>query len=176
MDLSHIQQEQQLEVGLLINIILNLDFDPMFNAITGLNGSGKSNILDAICFVLGISRLQSVRAEKLNELIYKQGNSGVTKASVTIIFDNTNKEQSPPGYEKFDEISVCRTIESEKSKCFINGRTQTMEKLKSLFCSVKLNVNNPHFLIMQGRVTKVINMKPMEILGLIEEAAGISLY
>lgn len=39
-----------------------------------------------------------------------------------------------------------------------------------------LNVNNPHFLIMQGRVTKVINMKPMEILGLIEEAAGISLY
>jgi len=51
-----------------------------------------------------------------------------------------------------------------------------MERLKSLFCSVKLNVNNPHFLIMQGRVTKVINMKPMEILGLIEEAAGISLY
>ena len=51
-----------------------------------------------------------------------------------------------------------------------------MEKVKSLFCSVKLNVNNPHFLIMQGRVTKVINMKPAEILGLIEEAAGISLY
>ena len=45
-----------------------------------------------------------------------------------------------------------------------------------LFCSVKLNINNPHFLIMQGRVTKVINMKPKEVLGLIEEAAGISLY
>ena len=41
---------------------------------------------------------------------------------------------------------------------------------------MKLNVNNPHFLIMQGRVTKVINMKPKEILGLIEEAAWISLY
>ena len=51
-----------------------------------------------------------------------------------------------------------------------------MEKIRNLFCSVKLNVNNPHFLIMQGRVTKVTNMKPMELLGLIEEAAGTSLY
>jgi len=51
-----------------------------------------------------------------------------------------------------------------------------MEKIKNLFCSVKLNVNNPHFLIMQGRITKVINMKPVELLGLIEEAAGTSLY
>jgi structural maintenance of chromosome 2 len=42
--------------------------------------------------------------------------------------------------------------------------------------SVKLNVNNPHFLIMQGRVTKVINMKPPEVLGLIEEASGVSQY
>ena len=48
--------------------------------------------------------------------------------------------------------------------------------MRNLFCSVKLNVNNPHFLIMQGRVTKVINMKPVEILGLIEEAAGTSHY
>ena len=48
--------------------------------------------------------------------------------------------------------------------------------MKSLFKSVKLNVDNPHFLIMQGRVTKVINMKPIEILSLIEEAAGISHY
>ncbi|CDW71413.1 structural maintenance of [Stylonychia lemnae] len=151
-------------------------FDPQFNAITGLNGSGKSNILDAICFVLGISQLANVRAEKLQELVYKQGNSGVTKATVTITFDNSNKDQSPPGYSDLNKISVTRTVENQKSKYYINGSTSTAEKVKSLFCSVKLNVNNPHFLIMQGRVTKVINMKPMEILGLIEEAAGISLY
>ena len=51
-----------------------------------------------------------------------------------------------------------------------------MEKVKSLFCSVKLNVNNPHFLIMQGRITKITNMKPIEIVSLIEEAAGTSVY
>jgi structural maintenance of chromosome 2 len=67
-------------------------------------------------------------------------------------------------------------VEAGKSKYYINGKVETAEKVKSLFCSVKLNINNPHFLIMQGRVTKVINMKPKEVLGLIEEAAGISLY
>jgi structural maintenance of chromosome 2 len=117
-----------------------------------------------------------MRAEKLQELVYKAGNSGVTKATVTIKFDNSNKAQSPPGYTDLPTISVCRSVEAGKSKYYINGKVETAEKVKSLFCSVKLNINNPHFLIMQGRVTKVINMKPKEVLGLIEEAAGISLY
>jgi structural maintenance of chromosome 2 len=68
------------------------DFDPQFNAITGLNGSGKSNILDAICFVMGISTLKHIRVEKKKELIYKGGTAGVLKASVTLIFDNTDKK------------------------------------------------------------------------------------
>ena len=85
-------------------------FDPQFNAITGLNGSGKSNILDSICFVMGISMLKNIRVGKKQELIYKEGKAGVTKASVTILFDNTNKAQSPPGYEEYDEISVNQTI------------------------------------------------------------------
>jgi structural maintenance of chromosome 2 len=62
------------------------------------------------------------------------------------------------------------------SKYFIDSKIATRSKVTGLFCSVKLNVNNPHFLIMQGRVTKVINMKPTELLGLVEEAAGTSLY
>ncbi len=48
-------------------------FDQSFNAITGQNGSGKSNILDAICFVLGISNLSQVRATELKDLVYKSG-------------------------------------------------------------------------------------------------------
>ncbi|RKP08411.1 RecF/RecN/SMC, partial [Thamnocephalis sphaerospora] len=74
-------------------------WDAEFNAITGLNGSGKSNILDAICFVLGIKNLSAVRANNLNELVYKRGQAGVTKASVTIVFDNQDREKSPVGYE-----------------------------------------------------------------------------
>ena len=49
-------------------------------------------------------------------------------------------------------------------------------RAQNLFHSVQLNVNNPHFLIMQGRITKVLNMKPREILGMVEEAAGTRMY
>ena len=85
-------------------------FDPMFNAITGLNGSGKSNILDAICFLLGITNLTHVRATNLQELVYKSGQAGVTKATVTVTFDNTDKKQSPIGYEHYDEVTVTRQV------------------------------------------------------------------
>lgn len=152
-------------------------FDPCFNAITGPNGSGKSNILDAICFVLGISNLSHVRANSLQELIYKQGQSGVTKAIVEIIFNNSDKSQSPVGYENFDHIKVSRQITSgSTSKYFINDHPANQQRVQTLFHSVQLNINNPHFLIMQGRITKVLNMRPPEILGLIEEAAGIRMF
>lgn len=55
---------------------------------------------------MGISSLKWIRAEKKQELIYKGGTAGVHKASVSLIFDNTNKAQSPPGYEDFDIIEV----------------------------------------------------------------------
>ena len=140
-------------------------FDPEFNAITGLNGSGKSNVLDSICFVLGISNLTQVRAQNLNELIYKQGQAGVTKASVTIVFDNSNPELSPHGYEQLSQITVTRQIAiGGRNKYMINGHSAQLQRVQNLFHSVQLNVNNPHFLIMQGRITKVLNMKPPEIL------------
>ncbi|CAI8055739.1 Structural maintenance of chromosomes protein 2 [Geodia barretti] len=83
-------------------------FDPLFNAITGLNGSGKSNILDAICFLLGITNLSQVRAGNLQDLVYKGGQAGVTRATVTITFDNSDSRQSPLGYETYEEITVSR--------------------------------------------------------------------
>ncbi|KAL5289470.1 SMC2.2 family protein [Megaselia abdita] len=152
-------------------------FDQEFTAITGLNGTGKSNILDAICFVLGISNLSQVRAGSLNELVYKSGQAGITKATVTVIFDNSNPNQCPLGYEKCHEISVTRQIVvGGKNKYLINGKNVQNKKVSDLFCSIQLNVNNPSFLIMQGRITKVLNMKPWEILSMIEEAAGTRLY
>ena len=148
-------------------------FDASFNAITGLNGSGKSNILDSICFVLGITNLSCVRVSNLNELVFKSGQAGVTKASVTIFFDNSEKEGSPVGFENHDEITVCRQIVvGGRNRYLLNGANVQQNAVANMFHSVQLNVNNPHFLIMQGRITKVINMKPQETLGLVEEAAG----
>ena len=86
------------------------NFDQFFNAITGLNGSGKSNILDSICFVMGITNMQQVMASNLQELVYKQGQAGVTKATVSIVFDNSNRSRSPISYEHYSEITVTRQV------------------------------------------------------------------
>ncbi|XP_065717437.1 structural maintenance of chromosomes protein 2 isoform X1 [Patagioenas fasciata] len=153
------------------------DFDRLFNAITGLNGSGKSNILDSICFVLGISNLSQVRASNLQDLIYKNGQAGITKATVSITFDNTDKKVSPLGFENNDEITITRQIiMGGKNKYLVNGVNASSTRVQDIFCSIGLNVNNPHFLIMQGQITKVLNMKPPEILAMVEEAAGTRMY
>ena len=153
------------------------DFDKQFNAITGLNGSGKSNILDSICFVLGSSNMSLARVSNLRELIYKSGQAGVIKASVAITFDNTDKENCPPSYENYPEIVVRREVNLQsRSKYYINGFAAQGNQVTDLFHAVQLNINNPHFLIMQGRITKVLNMKPQEILAMVEEATGASRY
>ena len=91
-----------------------------------------------------------VRAGSLQELVYKGGQTGVTKATVTITFDNTDKQQSPLGYEQFEEITVSRKVViGGKNKYLINGSNAPPSRVHDLFCSVQLNVNNPHFLIMQ---------------------------
>lgn len=152
-------------------------FDRFFNAITGLNGTGKSNILDAICFVLGISNLSAVRANSLQELIYKQGQAGVTKATVSVVFNNEDTANSPPGYEHCPRLTVSRQLAvGGHNKYLINGHVAQPTRVQNLFHSVGLNVNNPHFLIMQGKITKVLNAKPPEILGMLEEAAGTRMY
>jgi structural maintenance of chromosome 2 len=63
-----------------------------------------------------------------------------------------------------------------KSKYVLNGRTETADKVKAMFMAIQLNVNNPHFMVMQGRIAQVIDMKPLQILSLVEEASGTSLY
>ncbi|RMY62029.1 hypothetical protein D0865_00668 [Hortaea werneckii] len=153
-------------------------WDATFNAITGLNGSGKSNILDSICFCLGIGRFELLRANGgASDLIYKRGQAGITKASVTLVFDNSDKSKSPIGFEDYATISVTRQIVlGGTSKYLINGHRAQQQTVQNLFQSVQLNINNPNFLIMQGRITKVLNMKSTEILGMVEEAAGTRMF
>jgi structural maintenance of chromosome 2 len=114
---------------------------------------------------------------RLQDLIYKRGQAGVTKASVTIVFDNKNKSTSPVGFEEHPQISVTRQIVlGGASKYLINGHRAQQQSIQNLFQSVQLNINNPNFLIMQGRITKVLNMKAVEILAMLEEAAGTRMF
>lgn len=86
--------------------------------------------------------------------MYKGGQAGVTKATVTIIFDNSNKRQTPLGYETYDEITVSRQVViGGRNKYLINGNNASPSRVQDLFRSVSLNINNPHFLIMQVTCT-----------------------
>ncbi|CAG7730328.1 unnamed protein product [Allacma fusca] len=152
-------------------------FDRHFNAITGLNGSGKSNILDAICFVLGVNSLTTVRATCLADLIYK--GAGVSRASVSISFDNSDKSpgKCPPGFEDFPEIIVSRVVDQGLiCKYYLNSLNSTKNAVSDMFQHVGININHPNFIIMQGKITKVVNMKPLEVLQMIEETCGATAY
>jgi len=84
------------------------------------------------------------------------------------------------GYHKVrgtDDVTLClKILIGGRSKFLVNGHTAQQQVVQTLFQSVQLNINNPHFLIMQGRITKVLNMKPPEILSMIEEAAGTRMF
>ncbi|KAF9512257.1 hypothetical protein BS47DRAFT_1372846 [Hydnum rufescens UP504] len=148
-------------------------WDASFNAITELNGSGKSNILDAICFVLGITNIQQA-AQNQQDLIYKHGQEGITKASVTVVFDNSDRSTSHAGLENSKQITLTRQVIPPAislpniTKYILNGDKVQQQPILSLVQSVQLNINNPNFVIMRG-ITK-------EILGMMEEAAGTRIF
>jgi structural maintenance of chromosome 2 len=150
--------------------------DTRFNAITGPNGSGKSNLFDSICFVLGITKMSQVRADNMDDLIYKHG--GCTRATVTLVFDNSNPATSPPGWETKAQITVQRMIaKGGAGKYLIDGSKATVQRVHNLFHSVQLNVNNPTFLIQQGRIKEVAEQNtPKKTLAMLEEAAGTRMF
>ncbi|KAK7196406.1 structural maintenance of chromosome (SMC) [Novymonas esmeraldas] len=155
------------------------DLSPHFNAITGLNGSGKSNIFDAICFVMGITNLKRVRAEDPRELIFRAGTTGVHAARVTIEFVNDDPASAPPGYrcDEYPIITVGRQIKlGGRQQFFFNNAVSLQSKVKRFFESIHLNVDNPHFMILQGTVHKLIGMRSSDILSLVEEAVGTKAF
>lgn len=152
-------------------------FHSHYNAIRGRNGSGKSNILDAICFVLGISDLKRIRVNVLAQLIYKSGQANVKKANVTIIFDNSDKSNSHPKYLNKESISIRREYSIQgQSKYSINGTRVTLENLKDFLFKCGLKVDKHNFLIMQNKIQETISKKEKEILEMVEDALGISDY
>ncbi|KAI5163447.1 structural maintenance of chromosome 2 [Nematocida ausubeli] len=165
--------------------------DKSFTAITGLNGTGKSNILDAICFVLGVDTPRLLRSASIKDLIFKQAKRTSGSAKVSLIFNNKEKEKGPMGYAEIDIIKLTRIItEDGKTKYLLNDHnvsTKTVTRL--LQCvglssskagynpnGVRVEKQAPYFIVMQGRVSRILSMKSAQFLTLLEECAGTSVY
>lgn len=146
------------------------NIDKYFTAITGMNGSGKSNIVDAIIFTLDLTSAKLMRVLNLKELI----NINRKECIVTIVFDNSEKSRSPAGYESYDFIEISRSHDSEgKSKHKINGHNATKSSIENLCKSIGITND---FIVMQGQITKIINMRSPDLKAMLEETAGTRSY
>ena len=138
--------------------------------VVGKNGSGKSNLLDAIQFVL--SDRFSGRPEERSKLLYEGAGREIIAASVEVIFDNSDMRFP---MEK-ETVSIRRSIGMKKDDYFLNSRHMTRQEISSLLESAGLSRSNPYYAVQQGRISQLIKMRDSERLELLKEIAGTRTY
>ncbi len=153
---------------------IKLSITPGITVIVGPNGCGKSNITDAVRWILGEQNIHSLRGEKMTDMIFS-GNSDQkirNIAEVSMIFDNTDHKLSIDS----EEVELKRIIfRSGETENYINGMPCKLRDIHELFWGTGIG-KNAYSIIAQGKVDFVLNAKPVERRVLFEEAANISSY
>ncbi|KAL8660439.1 MAG: hypothetical protein Q9202_006566 [Teloschistes flavicans] len=146
-------------------------FSPKHNVIVGRNGSGKSNFFAAIRFVLSDAYTQMGREER-GALLHEGAGAAVMSAFVEIIFDNSD-DRFPTGK---NELILRRTIGMKKDEYSLDRKNATKSDVMNLLESAGFSRSNPYYIVPQGRVTALTNMKDNERLILLKEVAGTQVY
>ncbi|QIW95562.1 hypothetical protein AMS68_001080 [Peltaster fructicola] len=146
-------------------------FSPKHNVIIGRNGSGKSNFFAAIRFVLGDQYTQMGREER-NALLHEGTGSAVMSAYVEIIFDNSD-DRFPTNTP---EVVLRRSIGLKKDEYTLNRKNTTKTEVLNLLESAGFSRSNPYYIVPQGRITHITNMKDYERLSMLKEVAGTQVY
>ncbi|KAK4156724.1 RecF/RecN/SMC [Chaetomidium leptoderma] len=146
-------------------------FSPGTNVIVGRNGSGKSNFFAAIRFVLSDAYTNMSREER-QALLHEGSGSAVMSAYVEIIFDNQDKRFSEPG----DEVVIRRTIGLKKDEYSVDRKVQTRADVLKILETAGFAKENPFYIVPQGRIAAITNMKESERLNLLKEIAGTNTY
>jgi len=145
--------------------------------IVGPNGCGKSNIIDAVRWVMGESSAKHLRGESMADVIFNGSSTRkpVGVASVELVFDNS--DGSAPGeYSKYREISIKRQVTRDGVSAYIlNGTRCRRKDITDIFLGTGLGARS-YAIIEQGTISRLIEAKPDELRAVIEEAAGISKY
>ncbi len=155
----------------------NIPFPGDMTAIVGPNGCGKSNVIDAVRWVLGESSAKNLRGDAMTDVIFNGSNSrkAVSQCSVELVFDNSSGRIAGE-YAAFNEISVKRLVTKEAvSSYFLNSSKCRRKDVTDLFLGTGLGPRS-YAIIEQGMISKLIESKPQELRVFIEEAAGISKY
>lgn len=152
-------------------------FPSNLSAIVGPNGCGKSNIIDAVRWVMGESSARYLRGESMADVIFN-GSSGrkpVGQASIELIFDNSDGTLGGE-YGRYSEIGVRRQVSRDgKSDYFLNGSRCRRKDITDIFLGTGLGPRS-YAIIEQGMISRLIEARPEELRVYIEEAAGVSRY
>ena len=156
---------------------VSIQFETGITGIVGPNGCGKSNILDAIRWVMGEQNVRHLRGRTMEDVIF--GGSETRKptglAEVSMIFDNSDGN-CPAAYKDFSEIMVTRKLyRSGDSDYLINKTPCRLLDINELFMDTGVGAR-AYSIIEQGKVGALVSAKPEERRGLIEEAAGVTKY
>ncbi|NOY12186.1 MAG: chromosome segregation protein SMC, partial [Deltaproteobacteria bacterium] len=156
---------------------VSLDFQQGITGVVGPNGCGKSNIVDAIRWVMGEQNARHLRGRSMEDIIF--GGSESRKphgmAQVSIVFDNSAKV-CPPAYQDYAEIMVTRRLyRSGESEYLINKTVCRLLDITELFMDTGVGAR-AYSIIEQGKVGMLVSAKPEERRALIEEAAGVTKF
>jgi len=146
-------------------------------SVVGPNGCGKSNIIDAVRWVMGESSAKNLRGESMTDVIFNGsgGRKPVGQASIELIFDNSDATITGE-YAGFNEIAIKRKVTRESQNIYyLNGVKCRRRDITDIFLGTGLGPRS-YAIIEQGMISKLIEAKPEELRVYIEEAAGISKY
>ena len=145
--------------------------------VVGPNGCGKSNIMDAVRWVLGESRVSELRGESMQDVIFNGTNlrKPASRASVELVFDNAD-QRAGGQWGKFAEIAVKRILTRDgASSYYINNQPVRRRDVQDLFMGTGLGPR-AYAIIGQGTISRIIESRPEELRLFLEEAAGVSRY
>ncbi len=154
-----------------------IHFPSNLGAVVGPNGCGKSNVIDAVRWVMGESSAKNLRGENMTDVIFNGSGARkpVGQASVELVFDNHDRKLTGE-YANFSEVSIKRRVDREaQSTYFLNGTKVRRKDITDIFLGTGLGARS-YSIIEQGMVSRLIESKPEELRVYIEEAAGISKY
>ena len=154
-----------------------IDFPSNLCSVVGPNGCGKSNVIDAVRWVMGESSAKNLRGENMTDVIFNGsgGRKPVGQASVELVFDNHDHKLTGE-YANFDEVSIKRKVDREAQSTYsLNGTKVRRKDITNIFLGTGLGARS-YSIIEQGMVSRLIESKPEELRVFIEEAAGISKY
>ncbi|GFD94013.1 chromosome partition protein Smc [Alteromonas sp. KUL156] len=155
----------------------SIPFPGEMTAIVGPNGCGKSNVIDAIRWVLGESSAKNLRGDAMTDVIFNGSSSRkpVGQCSVELVFDNSSGRIAGE-FANYNELSVKRLVTRDAtSTYFLNGTKCRRRDVTDLFLGTGLGPRS-YAIIEQGMISRLIESKPQELRVFIEEAAGISKY